>query len=399
MTENPSSKDVQNWRLNWRAEELRWRTGGQVQWDQGQQERELRRRARSQQDRASFGQGLWGVSPEHRKAGFNPEWLERFHLPLLSTEEDLAGWLGLSLTRLRWFTHDRPAERVWHYVRYTLPKRSGGTRVILAPKRELKRLQRQLLRELLDRLPASDSAQGFVRERSAVTNALGHVGKAFILKMDLKDFFPAITFGRVRGAFIWMGYSFSVASALAMLCTEYERVPFVRGSRVYYISVGPRHLVQGAPTSPAVANFVAFRLDKRLEALARQAGFDYSRYADDLTFSGDSQEALMKIRAATARIIADEQFTLNVAKTRILRQSTQQRVTGVVVNDRLSAPRQLRRQIRAILHRAASTGLAAQNREGRPNFRAYLYGLIGYIHAINPDQAAELGETLAAIAD
>src|SRR5262249_42404171 len=96
-------------------------------------------------DRVSFGEELWGASERHRAAAFDAETLRRLGLPPLASERDLADWLGISLSRLRWYTHDRPADTTWHYVRYTVPKRSGGERVILAPKRELKALQRKVL--------------------------------------------------------------------------------------------------------------------------------------------------------------------------------------------------------------------------------------------------------------
>jgi RNA-directed DNA polymerase len=343
-----------------------------------------------QGDRAFFGAELWGVSERHRSAVFDAEKLGRFALPLLATERDLAGWLGISRSRLRWYTHDRPADTTWHYVRYTVPKRSGGERIILAPKRELKALQRKVLDGILARVPTAAPAHGFVRHRSIVTNAQSHVGKQVVLKLDLKDFFPSITYPRVRGLFISLGYSFAVASALALLCTEYEREPFERDGTTYFISIGPRHLVQGAPTSPGLANLVAWRLDRRLSGLAARHGFVYTRYADDLTFSGDSADLVHKIRMTVQHIVADEHFEVNTAKTRIACRSARQIVTGLVVNDDVATPRELRRRLRATFHNARSSGLAAQNRDGRANFPAYLQGLIAYVNAASPEHAARL---------
>src|SRR5262249_3086559 len=163
-------------------------------------------------------------------------------------------------------------------------------------------------------------------------------------------------FPRVRGLFLALGYPYAVAAALALLCTEYDREPFEReGGERYYVSVGPRHLVQGAPTSPALANLVAWRLDRRLAGLAAKYGFTYPRYADDLTFSGDDVEALGRLRVSAQRIIAAEHFTTNTTKTRIARRSSRQTVTGLVVNERVATPRRLRRQLRAILHNALSS--------------------------------------------
>ncbi len=358
--------------------------------EERRQAREQRQQARKSNDRITFGEETWGISAQHRSATLDAARLQRYQLPILRTEQELADWLGIPLARLRWFTYDRPADTTWHYARYVIPKRSGGQRVILAPKRELKALQRKVLDGIVARVPVAPAAHGFVRGRSIISNAQPHVGKQIVLKLDLQDFFPGITFPRVRGLFLSLGYPFSVAATLALLCTEYDREPFERGNTRYFISIGPRHLVQGAPTSPGLANLVAWRLDRRLQGLAQKHGFTYTRYADDLTFSGNAPDAALRLRLAAERIITDEQFQVNQAKTRIARQATRQIVTGLVVNASLGTPRQLRRRLRAILHNAQKEGLAAQNRGGHRNYHAYLMGLIAFVHAAHPAQAASL---------
>jgi retron-type reverse transcriptase len=341
-------------------------------------------------DRTYFGEETWGASPRHRGAAIDAERLARFDLPLLADEAALAVWLGIPLGRLRWYTRDRPADTSWHYVRYTIPKRAGGERVILAPKRELKALQRKVLAGLLAHVPTSSAAHGFVPGRSIVTNAALHTGRQVVLKLDLKDFFPSVTYPRVRGLFISVGYSFPVAATLALLCTEYERQEFVRDSTRYFISVGPRHLVQGAPTSPALANLVAWRLDRRLLGLAAKHHFAYTRYADDLTFSGDDVETAVRLRAQAGRIVQDERFTVNAAKTRLVRRAGRQTVTGLVVNDAPGVRREQRRLLRAIVHNASRSGLESQNRDGRKDFTAHLMGQIAFVHAANRRHAAPL---------
>jgi RNA-directed DNA polymerase len=371
--------DMNDWLAQWQRER-----------EERQRQREERRQARKKQDRAAFGEELWGISAQHRAAKCDTAKLEQFGLPVLRTEAALADWLGIPLTRLRWFTHDRPADTTWHYVRYVIPKRSGGERVILAPKRELRALQRKVLDGLVAHVPTAWAAHGFVRGRSVTTNAQPHVGKQVVLKLDLKDFFPSITFPRVRGLFIALGYPFAAATTLALLCTEYDREAFDRDGTRYYISIGPRHLVQGAPTSPGLANLVAWRLDRRLSGLAAQHGFTYTRYADDLTFSADQSEAVAQVLSSARRIISDEHFVVNTAKTRVAHPHTRQIVTGLVVNEALAVPRPLRRRLRAILHNATTSGLEAQNRAGHRDFRAYLLGMIAFIHAANPQHAAAL---------
>jgi RNA-directed DNA polymerase len=353
--------------------------------------------SRQRKDRTAFGEDLWGIGAGQRAATANIEKLQRLGLPILTSEQDLADLLGIALSRLRWFTFDKAADTTWHYVRYTVPKRSGGERVILAPKPELKALQRRALAEIIGKAPVALAAHGFVPGKSTITNARAHVGKQVIVKLDLQDFFPSITFARVRGMLIALGYSFAVAAALALLCTEYDREPFTRDGKQYFISVGPRHLVQGAPTSPALANLVAWSLDRRLMGLAKARGFTYTRYADDLVFSGDDPAAARDLRIVAERIIRDESFTVNRAKTKIARQSARQIVTGLVVNEQVNTPRSLRRQLRAILHNASRDGLPAQNRDARADYAAYLQGMIAYVQASNPAHAAKLRAELAKV--
>jgi RNA-directed DNA polymerase len=358
------------------------------------EEEEAPRRRYLAGDRLTFGEEQWGIGAAHRASTLDDARLARFELPALATEADLAAWLGIPLPRLRWYTHDRAADTTWHYVRYTIPKRGGGERVILAPKRELKRLQRKVLDDLLARVPVAPAAHGFVRGRSILSNARPHAERAAVLKLDLKDFFPSITAPRVRGLFIALGYPFSVAATLALLCTEYEREPFERDGTRFYVSVGPRHLVQGAPTSPALANLAAWRLDRRLAGLAGKRGVTYTRYADDMTFSADDVEAIRAVRVVAKRIIAEEHFAVHPAKTHLAERSTRQVVTGLVVNDGPAAPRALRRRLRATLHNASRTGLAAQNRDGRASYAAYLRGQIAFVESANPRHAERLRAAL-----
>jgi RNA-directed DNA polymerase len=349
-------------------------------------------------DRRYFGEELWGTSTRQRSAVFDEEKLRRFGLPSLRNEREVAAWLDIPLPRLRWFTHDRAADTTWHYVRYTVPKRSGGSRVILAPKRELKSLQRRALADLVGMIPTAPAAHGFVSGRSITTNARPHVGKRVVIRLDLKDFFPSITFPRVRGVFIAHGYSYAVSSTLALLCTEYDREPFDREGERFHVSVGPRHLVQGAPTSPALANLVAWRLDRRLTGLAAKYGFSYTRYADDLTFSGDDPAVAGRLITNVRRIVADERFTLNDAKTRVARRSRRQVVTGLVVNDQVATPRQLRRRLRAMLHNAQRDARGEGVAEKVPALSGATFsrarGLVAFVNAVNPQHAAPLWAAL-----
>lgn len=322
-------------------------------------------------------------------------------LPILSTPADVAAALGLTISRLRWLAFHSDAATVSHYVRFEVPKRSGGTRQLAAPHADLALAQQWVLANVLSRVPAHDAAHGFVPGRSTVTNAAPHVGRAVVVNADLTDFFPTITFPRVRGIFKQLGYSPAVATVLALVCTECPRRAVTYAGKPFHVAVGPRSLPQGACTSPALSNLAARRLDSRLGGIARALGLTYTRYADDLTFSGDAG-ADAKVGYLLARlrhIAAGEGFAVNEKKTRVLRPSASQRVTGVVVNDRPGVPRDVVRRLRAILHRAMFQGLAAQNRENHPRFEEWVRGMVAYVGMVNPTQARPLREALGALPD
>jgi hypothetical protein len=137
---------------------------------------------------------------------------------------------------------------------------------------------------------------------------------------------------------------------------------------------------------------VSRRLDKRLQGLARKFNLSYTRYADDVTFSGDAElkERVGYVMARIRHIAHDEGFVVNEKKSRVLRRNHAQEVTGVVVNDHPAIPRSERRRLRAILHRAKRDGLASQNCENRPNFSSWLEGKIAYVAMVQP----ELGQRL-----
>ena len=320
---------------------------------------------------------------ELRTLDWDEAQLARYRLPRWRTEADLARGLGISVGQLRHFSTHRERDRAPHYVTYGIKKRSGGLRIIHAPKRRLKAILRSLDRELVSRLPVSEHAHGFVKQRSVKTGAEVHVGKPVLLRLDLKDFFPSVTAARVRGFFIALGYGYPVAATLAVLVTEPLRQPVVIDGAKFFVPVGPRTCVQGAPTSPGICNAILRRMDRRLAGLARQRGFSYTRYADDLTFSGPSEEAAHRLRRAVERVIREEGFELNAAKTQVMTRGGRQIVTGVTVNSVLGLSRRARRRIRAELHHASREGADAQR-------RARLTGMLAWVHMLNPEQAAAL---------
>jgi retron-type reverse transcriptase len=343
-----------------------------------------------------LGRGVSGRL--HLKLSDEPTLTEK-GLPVLHTPADVAKALGLSIGQLRWLAFHTEAATRTHYVKFQVPKKSGGMRTLAAPHKTLKAAQHWILANVLDKLTVTDAAHGFVPGRGIVSNANPHVGKAIVVNLDLSDFFPTIVFPRVRAVFERCGYSGSVATILALLCTECPRAIVTYAGTRYEAATGPRGLPQGAPTSPGLSNQVARKLDKRLLGVAAKLGLTYTRYADDITFSGPAELAtkIGWLLAKVRNIAREEGFAVNEKKTRVMRRSTAQTVTGIVVNDKPSIVRDELRRLRAILHRAKSEGLDAQNREDRSNFREWLAGKIAFVSMVRPDAGAKLKSALDAL--
>jgi retron-type reverse transcriptase len=337
-----------------------------------------------------------GVSKGLADRRSHVEKLQAAGLPVLSTPADVASALKLSIARLRFLAFHADATPVSHYVRFAVPKRTGGERWLAAPMPELAATQEWILVNILEKLPTHPAAHGFVIGRSTVTNASAHVKRDIIVNKDLRDFFPSITFRRVAGLFREIGYSPAVAAIFALLCTDAPRRKVIYAGKTFYVAAGPRALPQGACTSPAISNLVAKRLDSRLTGIASKLGWNYTRYADDLSLSasGEPTQKIGYMLARVRHIAQDEGFAVNETKTRVVRQSNRQLVTGVVVNQRPGIDRPTVRRLRAILHRAKFEGLRAQNREKIPHFEAWLSGMIAYVHMVNPRQAAPLRAAL-----
>jgi RNA-directed DNA polymerase len=318
-------------------------------------------------------------------------------LPVLHNAHDLAVALGLSLGRLRWLTYHRNGATLVHYHRYSIPKKTGGIRGISAPKPALAKAQKWVFDSIVQKLTIEPEAHGFVVDRSIVSNAKIHVGKRVVSNMDLKDFFPSVTYRRTKGLFVSFGYSEQVATLIALLCTEPPRVAASIDGKPVHIAIGERRLPQGACTSPGLTNAVCRALDRRLAGLAQKLGFDYSRYADDLTFSGNEDRKLGLLLRSARSIVKDEGFLEHPTKTRVMRRGRRQEVTGVVVNDRPTIPREELRELRAILHNAMRQGLEAQNRKSHPRFIEHLQGRVAYVAMVDPVRGEKLKQALARV--
>ena len=318
----------------------------------------------------------------------------------------LAALLEVSVPDLLWFADTRgwqrraTSVRLQHYRSRWIPASGGTSRLIEAPKPRLRELQRIVLARLLGPVPVHPAAHGFVAGRSVRTGAVPHVGADVVISMDLESFFASIFGGRIYGVLRSLGYPEPVAHLVTGLCTQATPVPVLSAMpatpdpdaafRLRRRLAEP-HLPQGGPTSPQLANLCAFHLDGRLAGYAQSAGLVYTRYADDLTFSGsDAAVNVRGVITAVTAIVRAEGFAVTPRKTRVRRQSQRQQVTGVVVNTRPRVPRAEYDRLRAILHNCAQTGPAEQNREGHADFRSHLRGRIAWVASLDAEQGRRL---------
>lgn len=315
----------------------------------------------------------------------------------------LARLLDLDTGELAWFADTRrleagAPEQLRHY-RWT----TVDGRLLAAPKPRLKEVQRRLLRHVLVPLPVHEAAHGCVPGRSVRTAATPHAGAARLLQLDLESFFAGIPAARVYGLLRSVaGLPEPVAHAVTGLVTTVVPRAVWRGVPVpddaeRHARLGRRlavpHLPQGAPTSPALANLVCFRLDRRLAGLAASYGAAYTRYVDDLTFSGGRGIDAGRFEPAVGRIVAEEGFRLHGSKTRSTSSAQRQSVLGAVVNVRPTLPRRERDALRALLHNCATHGWASQVRDRDPGtFRDHVLGRVAWAASID----LVLGERLRA---
>ncbi|MGE0045019.1 MAG: TIR domain-containing protein [Hyphomonadaceae bacterium] len=287
------------------------------------------------------------------------------------------------------------------YRTFEIPKRGGGMRRIDAPSGLVRQMQRYLCPYIQAAYDAHPSAHGFIRERSVLSNAKSHAAQRLVLNVDLEDFFPSINFGRIRGLFMAAPFRCGpgAATVLAQICTLRNGLP------------------QGAPTSPALSNFIAAALDRRLTRLAKDHNLRYSRYADDITFSTNAalfppavaireqaEGPSLRVRPGEAleRAIESAGFTINLRKVRLQSKSVRQNVTGLTVNQHVNVERKRIRRVRAMLHAWRKHGLDAagidhfaQHRgmklRGRPGaappvpgaaYRNIVYGELAYIKMV-----------------
>ncbi|WP_182560164.1 reverse transcriptase family protein [Microlunatus kandeliicorticis] len=320
---------------------------------------------------------------------------------LLEVPLDQLDWLA-DTARLQRRSPPGPYQAFEHRWR---SRPHAAPRLLEAPGPLLRAVQRRILDRILAWVPVHPAAHGFVGGRSAITNAARHVGAPTVVALDLRSFFSTITAARVGGLYRTMGLPEAVVRVLTGLSTHATPGWVLSGMPAggdpserhrLRATLRSRHLPQGSPTSPALANLACFSLDHRLQRYAETAGLVYSRYADDLTFSGPVARPAALL-ATVSTIIVAEGFVVHPGKSRVRRTGERQTVTGIVTNRRPGIARSDRDRLRAVLHDARRHGPEAANRERHPHFREHLHGRITWVESVSPVQGRRLRAQYEAI--
>lgn len=294
-------------------------------------------------------------------------------VPIILNTYQLSNILGIKWTVLKKVINN--SQKM--YYNFNISKRSGGKRMISMPNEVLKEIQSLIKKKILSNIKISDKANGFVENKSIITNAKVHLKQEKILNIDLEDFFPSIHKNRIYYIFKNIcGYSNDVSFCLTNLVTYKNSLP------------------QGAPTSPILSNIVTYMMDIRLEKLSEKMGIRYTRYADDITFSGDKYLINTKLLEYVNNIIEDCGFKINKKKTRFASKGNRQEVTGLIINnDTINVPKSYIRQIRQELYYIDKYGIKDHRAKvGFENkyYKEHLLGKILYVKSINPTKGIEL---------
>lgn len=272
-------------------------------------------------------------------------------------------------------------EKYKSYTTFKIPKKNGDKRIIEAPNVRMKRIQYWIKENILDKFSVSSYAKGFVKGVSIYHNAQPHVGQDVLINIDLKDFFPSIEYADVYKVFKYIGYTDSVSRLLTTLCTNSKDV-----------------LPQGAPTSPVLSNLVSLKLDKRLSRFAEKIGANYTRYADDITFSGGKH--ILRYESVIKSIIADEGFSINKDKYRVQFSFQRQEVTGLTVNTKVGVSKNLTKELENAIYYSKKYGIADHMKRigcERGFYKEHLYGIAYFIKMVDVEKGKKYLQELDGI--
>jgi RNA-directed DNA polymerase len=334
-------------------------------------------------------------------------------LPVLFSLEHLAMEIGIQSSYLRNLIGDDKKgfiyENEYKYHRYNyfkLKKRDGKFREIMSPSKDLKYIQKWILVNVLSKYILADSCKGFRKGFSIFDNAKVHENSEVILKIDLLKFYDTITEKRVYGVFKSLGYVNNLAYSLAKITTAKHResywYDFDENSKEIlngFVENKPSILPQGAPTSPALSNILATKMDYRFEALAKKLNFNYSRYADDLTFSIRKKGKLPSLKLII-KIISDEGFYINSKKTKYMKKGCKQYVTGLTTTNGTNVSKEYRKSIIEHIYYCRKYGVNSHLDRRQAEFPKYnnikfhnwLYGHMCFIKSINEKASKKMLE-------
>lgn len=320
--------------------------------------------------------------------------LESKNLPIIFSLKHFALLTGMKYFDIRQII----AFREHYYSYHLIKKRKGGFRRIIAPYKSLRYLQSWIKNNILDKIDSSHYAMGFVKERSIYDNAKIHENREVILNLDLENFFESISERRIFGFFTSLGYSKNLSVDFAKLCTvlineeEFEKLnDKEQGYFSHLLELNEPVLPQGAPTSPSLSNLICRRLDHRFISLANKTGANYSRYADDITFSG-AYEELPSINLLK-KIISDEKFRINWNKYGIYKKGQKQMVTGLLINDEVRVRKKYKKDIYRHLHFCKKFGAHSHFNRIAPDKgyrKEWLIGKIMFVKSIEPEEAKKM---------
>ncbi len=300
-----------------------------------------------------LGKNLKKFRKELKNTETSTALLEKFNAPKIIEPLDLADFFNIDFLTLKklCLVEKKESPSEFPYRRFSIKKKSGGNREILAPKKELKAIQNKIYKEILTKIAPSDWAHGFRFNYSIVTNATVHLNAKFIYNIDIKNFFPSIKFSQVLEVFKRIGYSGLISSLFASLCTIPPR-SYNNKKNVWVLLKPQNYLPQGASTSPWLSNLVCYDLDNELNSISKNYNYNCTRYADDITFSSVSEDAISQdFSKKIHKRIKKYGFRINLKKEHFSRTFKHRVVTGLNVHeDYLTLPKVWVRKLRAALH-------------------------------------------------
>lgn len=292
--------------------------------------------------------------------------LALFNLPMVSSLDDLSNLTHISKGLI--YNLSKFSEK--YYKVYKIKKNGGGERIIRQPNYQLKAIQGWILYNILQQLHVSTVCKGFQKGESIKNNVKPHVGAKIVICFDIEEFYTNINSDRIWYIFRNAGYSRRISLLFTSLCTYDSFLP------------------QGAPTSPKLSNLACWRLDQRLLGLTSKYGFVYTRYADDITLSAQSY-SIFKIASLTKQIIESEGFNLNENKTRIMGPSSQQKITGLVLNQTgFGIGRKKYRELRAAIYNISC--FTEENKD--MELIQHIRGWLSYVRDVDPKRYKMLSD-------